>query len=241
MRWHVFAAVGLAAAVAAPAQAQVGGYRRFTTEPGDTNRSNKIVYVPVARAFSGSRPTQQPYDVAVASWYVEPLGSRNDRPDNKLDDAEYVLETFEAVKAEGERLPTMRVVVTRRPAPPEGTAPPELTVLHRKTLISSRGMARVEPIADGVRYTFTLKPPLAEFGPAALSTPSGASPRYELSLFPAREVRLPRHITKAPTFSGGEDPETRMLTTPRAPRLPEAERVAGKRFEFRNNRVVERK
>jgi len=238
MRWQVLAAAALTAATAGPASAQIGEYRRFTHEPMDTNRSNKIIYAPVGWAFSGRRPAAQPRSVAVASWYLQPLGSRNDRADKVLDKGEYTLESFDAVRPEGDLLTRMRVVITRMPAPPEGTDLPELNVVHPRTLISSRAVPAVETIPGGVRYTFTLTPPMFGFAPAGDVKNLPSTSQFQLELLPARALSVPRHIARKPTFNQ-EDAETLRQLPP--PRLTVEERVAGKRLEYREGRVTESK
>jgi hypothetical protein len=234
MRFHPFAAAALALAVAGPASAQLDPYRRFTTAPNDTNRNNKLVYVPLGWSFPGAKPADQPYDVATAAWYRQPLGSTGAAPDKVLDKSSYTLERFDLVRADGGRL--MRVVVTQRPAPAE-RQPPMLRVMNPQSMISASSVAGIEDLPDGVRYTFLVRPPHHDFIPAGERVAATAPRDYELRFMPARNVELPRYIVGAPTFNRGLDPETRAAMPP--PRLPVEERVAGKRIEYRSGRVVE--
>jgi hypothetical protein len=232
MRWTLLATAVAAAAVAAPAGAQqVGADRHFTHIVTDTNRSDRIIYAPIGMAFSGPRPGSQPYDVSAATWYRQPLGSQNVKPDKNLEKAQYTLESFDAVKDQG--LNQIRVVITRRPAPPEGTEAPRIAVVHPDSAISSTAFPKTEMLADGVRYTYMVMPPNLGF---ASRRDQITSDRYEIRFQPARDVHIPRYITKAPTF-GGEDHEARDMAAP-PPSLPRTERVAGKRLEYRRGRVV---
>ena len=235
MRWQILTAGALTAVAALPASAQFedGHYRRFTEDVTDVNRNNKIVYAPLGWSFRGARPASMPFSVSVASWYQQSAGAANVKPDNVRDEAEYRLERFETVKDGGNAM--FRVTITRTPAPPEGQAPPELRLVHTDTLITSRDRATVETTPNGVRYQFYVRSPQLTMAPRGESSREDAD-RYELRLMPAREVNLPRYITRAPTF-GGEDPMLRMHRTP--PQLPLAERVAGRRIEYRNFAVVE--
>lgn len=225
----------LAASVALceTAFAQGGGaLRRFTEHPTESNRPNRIVYAPLAWAFPGSAPPNMVRDVSVASWYRVSLNVSNRRPDKVLDDNRYTLERFALIgTGEGER-PQFRVVVTQRPAPPIGSAAPRLSVVHPNQ-ISSVALGTADRLADGVRYTFTVEPPLAGFRPTRQLPAAG---EYSVRLMPARDVSYPVALRRAPTFAG-VDVETRMATPP--PRLPRAERVAGKRLEYRRGRVLE--
>lgn len=226
------AALCLIASSAAQAQQGQGALRRFTELPTDTNRSNRVNYVPLGWSFSEDRPGKLPYDVSVASWYRLPIFTTNVKPDKVLDKGTYQLERFDAVGTEPGGTPRFRVVITRRPAPPEGTAP-RLQLLHGRTGISSLAFAAMEALPDGVRYTFLAEPPQLNLT-ANRSVPD--TDRYEVRLMPARDVTLPRNIVRAPTF-GGEDLGTRQAMAP--PRLPREERVAGKRIEYRKGRVTE--
>lgn len=230
MRRVLIAAAALAWMVAGAAEAQhtTGSFRRFTTDPGDTNRSNKIIYVPIGMALPGQRPAQGQYEWSTATWFLQPLGSAGVRPDKKLGDAEYVLERFESVKGAPGQPGRLRVVITRRGG---GSEPaPELRVTDPQTHITSRAQARVTPIPGGSRYEFLVQPPLAGLFPGG-QTP--ARDRYELQFMSSTRTSPPPALARRPTF-GGEDPELRALAGP--PRLPKAERVAGKRLEFRSAR-----
>jgi hypothetical protein len=210
--------------LAGAAGAQEYAYRRFDQPPTDTNRSNRIVYVPLGWAFSGSRPPQQPYDVSVATWYQATPGAR---ADNVLDNGNYVLEQF----ANGSRPGMLRVVIRR--SGPAVQDLPELRVVDRDSLLTTRAQAQVERNGAGVRYVFDVPSPLIT------SQPQGdRRPGYELRLMTARpDVRLPSYIVRKPTFSG-MDPELRRTLPP--PQLPYAERVAGKRIEYRSPRSAGR-
>jgi hypothetical protein len=240
-QWFAAAAVAiLALGIAAPSQAQ--GLRRFTESPTDTNGNDRIGYIPFGWAFTGSRPADQPYDVAAATWFETNVGAPKAKPDRVLDKGEYTLERFDVTRGDGD-VPLMRVSIVRHPAPPEGAQPPQIAITHNKNLFSSQGFPSVERIGDGVRYTFTVRHPLASFAPGIVS--AGVmrdTGRYSIELLPAREVKLPKYITRAPTFSG-LDPDS--YVTPKPPQLTREERVAGKRIEFRDDRggrvVQERK
>ena len=226
MNGKLLTAGALAFLVAAPASAQSpdGNYRRFSQEPMDTNRSNRIVYVPLGWAFPGPRPATQPHDASSATWYQLPVGVRGVRPDKNLERAEYRLESFQPLPGDGRRL---RVVITRTGGGDIGT--PELAVVHTKSQISATGSPRVEAIPGGTRYTFVVTPP-------DLGVPGrAAAERYEIRFFPATEVPEPPRIARKPTFDGA-DPQVRAAQGP--PRLPYAERVAGKRLEYRAGRQV---
>src|SRR4051794_35240359 len=54
MKWSILAAATVVLAAAVPARAQTP-YRHFEQPYWDTNRSDRIVYYPLARAFSGPR------------------------------------------------------------------------------------------------------------------------------------------------------------------------------------------
>src|ERR687886_187393 len=102
MRWTVLATAVMAAAVASPAGAQrMGADRHFTWLTTDTNRSDRIIYAPVGAIYPGRRPASQPYDVSAATWYRQPLGSHNVKPDKNLENAQYTLESFDTVKDQG--------------------------------------------------------------------------------------------------------------------------------------------
>ena len=227
MRWHPFAAAVLAVAAAGPASAQSGPERRFTDLPNDTNRNNKLIYVPLAMGASGPKPAGQPYDVAAAAWYGQPLGTAGAQADKVLDKSRCVLERFDSVRGSEGNL--LRVIVTQRPAAPDAE-PPMIRVVEAKSMLSASALAHVEPLSDGARYTFLVRHP---------SWDGATAPSFEIHLLPGREVKLPRYLVGAPTFVRGADRETRALTPP--PRLPLIERVAGKRIEYRSGRVVDQK
>lgn len=225
------AAAALLAAGPVRAQEQL---RRFTQDYWDVNRSNRIVYVPVGFHFSGPPTGKQQYDVSVATWYLQPLGVRSVRPDKVLDKGEYSLDQLELVGADTAR-PSVSVVITRRPAPPEGTPPPAIDVVHPNGISARPALATVEPVDGGVRYSFMVSPPLWGF-----SSPNNVKERgtlrYEVRLLSGRDTKLPNYLTRAPTF-GGLDTETRMSLPP--PQLPYVERVAGRRIEYRSGNVVQ--
>jgi hypothetical protein len=210
--------------LAGAASAQEYAYRHFDQPVTDTNRSNRIVYVPLGWAFPGARPPQQPYDVSVATWY---RGTPGARADNVLDKGEYVLERFE----NGARPGMLRVVIRR--TGPAVQDLPELRVVDRDSALTTRAKARVERDGAGVRYVFDVPSPLIT------SQPRGDQrPGYELRLMTARpDVRLPDYIVRKPTFSGMDLDERRALPPPQ---LPYAERVAGKRIEYRSPRSAGR-
>lgn len=229
LRWQILiAAAAMAVGTAAPAGAQDARYRRFTDSISDTNRSDRIVYVPLGWAFPGPRPATMPHDVSAAAWYRQPLGTRGARPDSVLDDAEFRLESFETTGAGPAPGRTFRVVVVRRPAVSEGTAAPLLRVVDSDSQIGSAALGAAEPVPGGTRFTFTLRPP--HYG-LARSGKLPDSDRFELLFMPARGVKKPEYITLKPTF-GGDNPRDRMNLPP--PRPPLVERVAGKREEVRN-------
>lgn len=220
MRREVCAAAVLVMAIAGAARAQdVENYRRFTTQPGDTNRNNRIVYAPLATAYPGSRPVHQPYEQASASWYEQAFGTTG-KPDKTLDHADYRLERFDTLKG-GD----IQVVITRTGGREESA--PELRVTEPKSLLTSRATARITPIAGGSRYAFTVRPPLAGFAPAS----QAASERYLIEFMASGYVAPPSSMARKPTFDG-VNPEIRALQGP--PRLPNEERVAGKRMEYRS-------
>jgi hypothetical protein len=231
---HVLAgglAGAIAVAAAAPALADVGGpFRRFTANPLEVNRNERMVYVPLARAFTDAQPPGMPYHVAAATWRAQPLGSAGAAPDQILDPAGYVLESFRVLEAPG--IPRREVVITRRPGFP-GEAPPMIDVLHPENFISARATPeRIEPAAGGMRYTFVVVPPLVPAPPAPDETRPRAN-RYTLRLLPAYEVRQPPHMVRAPTFGGAGRVWKEHMAPPR---LPVTERVAGRRMEYRSPR-----
>jgi hypothetical protein len=230
--WHLIAAVTVAGAVAAPACAQEN-LRRFTEYPLETNHPERLVYVPLGWAFPGRRPAEQPYDVSAATWYLQPLGSAGVKPSKVLGRDEYVLERFGPAAREGASPAAFRVVITRRPAPAATTDLPRLEVVHPRTRISAIAFPSVEPVAGGVRYTYTVTPPYyALFTEATVPD----AERFEIRFMPARGVQVPKYITRAPTF-GGMDRQTLAQMPP--PRLTVAERVAGKRIEYRTGKVID--
>jgi hypothetical protein len=216
---------------AGSAHAQLDPYRHFTRQPIDPNENGKIIYVPLASAFPGPRPADQPYDTAAASWYQELLGSRETKPDQVLDKGKYVLNRFETAGRDGARM--LEVVVTRYPAPPAGAPLPQLRITEPSTNISASAVATATPVAGGMEFRFLVRPPLLGFAPNADSRNLPATERYTLSFLPARDVPLPARLRTAGTFSGA-GVEARMAEGP--PRLPVEERVAGKRLEFRSAR-----
>lgn len=240
--WVRRALVGLGvatvAAVAAPAHAQEGGLRPFTTQPTEINRSDRVVYVPLASKFPGPRPGNIEYGVAAAAWYQQPLGARNVKPDDVLDKGEYTLERFEmATPGAVSSRPLVRVVITRRSGAAPGANLPLLEVVDAETGISAQRVSpSVEALGQGVRFSYVTMLPL--WGVASLrpGAAKGEGRRYGLRFLPERGVELPRYFTLAPTF-GGADLETRMNQGP--PKLPVEERVAGKRIEYRSGKVIE--
>lgn len=231
MRRELWAAAALATLIGSTASAQVnntGPYRRFTDDVGDVNRSNRIGYVPLAWAFSEARPARQPYDESSATWYIQPVGARGVKPDKVLDKADYTLDEFAWMKQGNGAPDRLRVVITRIGGPAEPA--PELRLVHPETHITTRARANVTPVAGGSRYTFELESPLGRFQPSSVTQPN----RFEVRFMASHEVsRRTFEARSKPTFSG-EDPQLRALSGP--PRLPRAERVAGKRIEFRSPR-----
>jgi hypothetical protein len=223
----------LAAVIGSPAGAQELAQRRFTQSPTDPSFNERLIYVPVNLAFSG-RPAAQPYTLSVATWYVQPLGAKDVRPDKTLDDAAYTLDQIELLNGSGSH-PQVRVVISRRPAPPEGAAP-QLDLVHPSGISAQRVTATTEPIQGGIRYTFVVTPPL--WGITSRNSnirTGGDTPRYEVRLLTARDVRPPASVVRAPTFSGYNASAKDSLPPPQ---LPYIERVAGKRQEFRNGKVT---
>ncbi len=210
-----------------------GALRRFTEHPTESNRPNRIVYAPLAWAFPGRQLPDMPRDVSVASWYQVPVNATNQRPDKVLDDSRYTLERMELVQAAEGQQSRIRVVITQRPAPASDLPPPRVSLVH-PSQISSIALATQERLPDGVRFTALVTPPLAGFAP---SPQLPGAQEYSVRLLPARDVDYPDELQRAPTFAG-VDIETRMSTPP--PRLPRAERVAGKRLEYRRGRVIDR-
>lgn len=229
------AALCVAGAIPAHAQSGQGALRRFTEHPTDTNRNNRVAYVPLGWSFSGQRPGSLPYDVSVATWYQLPIHTTHVKPDKVLDSGTYRVERFDVVGSRPGESAQLRVVITRQPAPPVDAAPPRIQIVHGRTGISSLAFASAEALPDGVRYTFVAEPPQLNL---AMNGGRPDTDRYEVRLMPAREVSLPQNIARAPTF-GGEDIQTRQAMAP--PRLPREERVAGKRIEYRNGKVIERR
>ena len=227
MRHQLLAAGILAAAVASAATAQDGPYRRFTKQPIDPNRNDRVTYVPFGRVLTEERPATRPYDVSAATWYLQPLGARGVRASDTLEKAEYRLESFDATGGNSRNGGLLRVVITRSPAPPTDSVAPQLRVVHPDSLISSTATAKVETVPNGARYTFLVRPPHLG-GTDAAAMPATA--RFELQFRPARDVKLPSYLTRQPGF-GGADLETRMQSGPPGRRVEES--VAGKRMEFR--------
>jgi hypothetical protein len=221
MRREICAAAVLALAVAGAARAQeVENYRRFTTQPGDTNRNNRIIYAPIVTAYPGSRPVHQPYEQPAASWYQKALGTSG-KPDKTVDHADYRLERFDSLKG-GD----IEVVITRTGGRDESA--PELRVTEPKSLLTSRASAHITAIPGGNRYTFTVRPPLGGFAPPSQVT---ANDQYLIEFMASGYVSPPSSMARKPTFDG-VNPEIRALQGP--PRLPNEERVAGKRMEYRS-------
>lgn len=231
MRWSAIAVMAVSIVSAGSAQAQQDPYRRFTREPIDPNENNKMVYVPLASAFSGPRPGDQPYDRAAASWHSELIGSRESKPDRVLDKGSYVLNRFETVGEPGSRM--LEVTVTRYPALPAGAPAPQLRITDPRSNISASAYAATTPVEGGTQYRFLVRPPLQGFAPNADPANLPVSNRYALSFLPVGDVPLPAALRTAAGF-GGIGVEARMEQGP--PQLPLAERVAGKRLEFRNAR-----
>ena len=222
MRRELFAGAVLATLIggAAGAQNDTGNYRRFTDDVGDTNRSNRIIYAPIGSAYPERRPARQPYDEASAAWYLQPVGATAVKPSKVLDKAEYTLDRFDLTPG------GMRVVITRTGGQPEPA--PMLQILNTETQISSRATPVVTPVAGGSRYTFLVRPPHQGL---ASAFQTAKSDRFELRFMSSREVPTPPSIARRPTF-GGESKAIQALNGP--PRLPRAERVAGKRIEYRS-------
>lgn len=227
MRWPAFTVVAITLTAAGGAGAQDGPYRRFTRPPIDPNNSNRIIYAPVASAFPGARPPEQPHDVSAATWYTLPLGATNAGANKVLDDAQYRVERFTAVRGDN-GMPLLEVVVVRSPGPVPGAAPPQLRVVHPQTHISA---AAFPAATDGGRYRFLVRPPHLGLAPEGDVAVLPSADRYELRFMPAGSVRYPPTMRQAGTFAGA-GVEVRMAEGP--PRLPVQERVAGKRLEFRS-------
>jgi len=219
--------------IASPAGAQELAQRRFTQNPTDPSFNERQVYVPVNLAFT-TRPSSQPYTLSVATWYLQPLGAKDVRPDKTLDSAAYSLDQIELLNGAGSQR-QVRVVITRRPAPPEGTAPPDLDLVHPSGISAPRAAATIEPVQGGVRYTFVVVPPMWGYSSRTSNVRAGDTPQYEVRLLTARTVSPPPSMVRAPTFSG-YDAQTKSSLPP--PQLPYIERVAGKRQEFRNGQVT---
>ncbi|MGV3719647.1 MAG: hypothetical protein ACO1SX_01960 [Actinomycetota bacterium] len=235
MRWPVIAGAIIALGATGMVKAEDGPYRRFTRPQIDTNRNNRMVYVPVASAFPGSRPAEMPYDVASAAWYARPLGSRDVKPDKVLDGDTYQLERFDTARNGDSTV--FEVVITRSPAPPADWDIPLLRVVEGRSNISSAATPTTTPIDGGVRYRFLVRPPLEGFAPTPNGVNRSEAVRYQLAFLPAREVKEPPALRRAATFDGASV-ETRMQQGP--PQLTVAERVAGKRLEFRSSRSAGR-
>lgn len=226
-----------AAAIAGPTLADGVPSRHFTQSPTDTNRSERIVYAPLGMKVIGQRTINQPYDVSAATWYLKSPGAQGARPDKVLDKGAYTLDSFELLSPRSaSQGPRFKVVITRRPAPATEDMP-EVHVVHPQSGITVRGFPQIETVADGVRYSYLITPPPFGFFPTG-DFKSAASGQYEIRFMTARDVRPPASIARLPTF-GGEDHSIRSTTPP--PRLPAAERVAGKRIEYRNGEVVDEK
>ena len=236
MHCRVFlAAAALACSVcaltaASPAHAQDGNYRHFTRNPiDDVNGSDRIIYAPVVSHFPGARPGEMPYNYPVASWGGQFFGSRNVSPVVTSDHGKYQLEVFQLDQST--KNPILHVSIVRRPIPPEGEAPPQLRVIDNHSSISTSAFASVERLPDGLRYQFTVAPPLFDIDNLRSAEVLAGVRNFQLDLFPARDVERPKYIAGAPGF-GGLDPLSR-AAQPR-PSLPSAERVAGKRLEYRS-------
>ncbi len=235
MRWPILATATVALAAAVPARAQIP-YRHFEQPYWDTNRSDRIAYYPLAKAFSGPRPGVQPYNVAEASWFQQKLGTPELRPSQVHDGAEYALNQFTMERRNGTRM--LHVVITRMGGTPDEGVP-QLRVTHAPSRISVTSLARVTRAADGgVRYTFDIVPPTFGFSGDPSVRDAAEPARYQVDLIPPRNLQVPSYIARYPTF-GGEEWKTRMDQPP--PRLPVEERVAGKRIEYRSGRVVSEK
>ncbi len=231
VQWAMAGLAGalLAGGLAGPAEADEGdGQRRFTASPTDTNRSYRMVYVPVFSSYPGVRPATQPHDAASAAWFQLPLGATQSKPSQIRTKDGYLMESFDRVRTAGEG-EMLRVVVTRTPGPPAGAGLPQIGVVHPESQISARAFPAAEAIPGGVRYTFMVRPPHYGFitDPAAST---GPSLRYEVRFLPAEEVRPPSILTRAPGF-GGPSIQERLSEGP--PRIPTMERVAGRRQEYR--------
>jgi len=236
MKWQTLAAAALAVSVISPASAQIGPYRRFTQDdPSDINRNNRIGYVPVLRTFTGRRTGDGSYLLPSASWFQEASGSHDRKPDMVRDNARYTLEAFEPIQ--GDAAGRMRVVITRSPAPPADSQPPLLQLVETRSRVTTRATPEVEAMADGVRYTFTVSP----FQVGVVSERSKPQ-RYQVDFVPEKGVSRPDYIAMWPTFGGATWWER---ATQGPPRLPYAERVAGKRIEYRSasdaGRVIDSK
>jgi len=219
----------LAGVIASPAGAQELAQRRFTQNPNDSSFNERLIYVPVNLAFT-TRPSSQPYTLSVATWYRQPLGAKEIRADKTLDSGEYSLDQIELLNGSGSQR-QVRVVITRRPAPPEGTAPPDLDLVHPSGISAPRATAAIEPVQGGVRYTFVVTPPMWGYSSRNSNVRGSDTPQYEVRLLSSRMVSPPPSMVRAPTFSG-YDAQTKSMLPP--PQLPYIERVAGKRQEFRS-------
>jgi hypothetical protein len=227
MRWQWLTAAAILGG-AVPASAQDGNFRRFTQNPLlDPSRNERMVYVPFAMKASGPRPGAQPYDVASAVWLRKPLGAAASRPDLAAGEGEYTLESVSRFEEGG--APKLRVVVLRRGGGGDvGT--PQLRVSEARSQLTSIAYAEPQPGPGGTRYVFTL------LAPTPLTPGARQSGEYDIGFRPEGEVKPPRFTRRAPTF-GGDDAYTRMGRS--GPQLPLAERVAGRRIEYRTGRVVD--
>lgn len=231
MRWSAIAIMAITIASAGGAHAQQDPFRQYTRQPIDPNENNKIIYAPVVSHFPGERPADQPFDRAAASWFRGTLGSREARPDRVRDRGRYVLDQFETTGAEGARM--LEVVITRFPALPAEDPAPQLRITDPSSNISASAFATATPVAGGMQYRFLVRPPLLGFAPDADPKNLPASSQYSLSFFPVGGVPIPPGLRRAATF-GGVGVAARMDQGP--PQLPVAERVAGRRLEFRSAR-----
>jgi hypothetical protein len=238
MRRHsilTFAVLVAAGATAGPAAAQIDAYRG-TYPLSDVNRSNRIIYAPIVRSYSGPRPADMPRDVSAAAWFRVAPGRQGLRPDLTRERARYRLQSFQAV-GNGEE-GRFRVVITRSPDPGDEELP-ELRLVHSDSGLGSTALPeRVDDIAGGVRYTYTISHP---YPPTEVMRAARERETFGIHFMPARDVELPRSLVGAPTF--GQAPlEDRRSWGP--PRLPEAERRTGKRIVYTSPRsagaVVER-
>src|SRR3569833_1785150 len=192
--------IGIAGAMllAAPVAAQQpdGNTRHFYQNPFyESNGNGRIIYAPLVASHSGAARAGQPYSYPVADWAQIQPGARDRGPDSKIDNGTYRLERFDATHQGSS--PVFHVVMTRRPAPPEGTAAPELRVLDQQSQISTVALGSVQTIDGGVQYTFLVRPPLLRLASATEGGNRATPGTYVLRLAPARDILRPHYFAGA--------------------------------------------